>query len=127
LYASIVAEPVEDGVTHPGEDILREILNRWASASIDDLARLVFDAPDHSVSASVLRLAGRIHEFPEGTVRKNLISRALQSPDIELRDAAIQTAGSWEDQELLPILKNHREEIFWLRDYLQDVISDLEE
>ena len=47
--------------------------------------------------------------------------------DEEIRDAAIQAVEHWQEPALLDVLKNHREEEPWLREYQTGVIRDLEE
>ena len=56
LYASFEAEPLEDGIDHPAENIIDSAIRSTGSDRVFDwLFRSCFDAENPVFSASVLR------------------------------------------------------------------------
>lgn len=128
LYASFEAEPLEDGMDHPAEDIIGDaILSTNGARVLDWLSRACLD-PEHSTfSASILRCLGRqVHPGTESW-RTELVQEALAVDDAEIRDAALQAAEFWGEASMRDILKikMKTEPLQWLRNYMQDVIDDL--
>ena len=60
--------------------------------------------------------------------RVALVREGLSSDDLEIRDAAAQTADFWADSdtgsEIIDILNAHSEPVGWLQDYIRDIIDD---
>ncbi len=128
LYASFEAEPFEDGIDHPAEDIIGDAIRSTDDDRVFDwLYRACFDAEHPTFSASVLRCLGR--QMRPGTElwRTELVRRALTMDDVEIRDAALQAAEFWGGLGIRDILKHmvQTEPLQWLRNYMQDVIEDL--
>lgn len=125
FFRTLEAQPVEDGRHHPGEEVLLDAKGSFA----DGIDAWASDLCEHATTpaerASVMRLFGRVG-LPSGTEsRKALITRALASPDVEVRDAAVQAVESWEDPALIKVLEAHREAVQWLADYIDQVLDDL--
>lgn len=120
LLTTIGAETVEDGVSHPGEALATKIVSSGEASSLVDATI----ASSSSVAASIVQLLGRLRplELPSRTA---LIKHALNSEDIQLRDAAIQAIELWEDESMIPLLASHREPVGWLNDYVIEVLEDL--
>jgi hypothetical protein len=126
LEADFNNEPLEDGIDHEAERTLKNALNALqAELVLPWLAEFCTKVSRPNFAASVLRCLGRLS--PPGTLtwRSILIEEALQKENVEIRDAAVQAVEQWEDTDLAEILKVHEEEIPWLHDYIQEVISDL--
>lgn len=119
LQRAMEAEPVEDGVTHPAEELLERYVGRVDG---EYLVNAVLQDAVHS--ADLLRLLGRIDSVPTDA-RIALVRRALASADVEIRDAAVQASESWDDPELAPFLKAHSEPITWLAQYVARVADDI--
>lgn len=122
VIAAIDDEPVEDGVCHRVEPALAAHLEQHGVAGLVEQATR---GAVPSRSASLLRLLGRMARI-EGNVKRRLVTEGLASAHVEVRDAAIQAVESWEDPELVGLLRQHRDSIAWLDDYAQRVADDLE-
>ncbi len=126
LLSSFEADPLEDGMYHPAEEIIAEALwseedqhvFRWLNA-------LCLDAAYPSFAASVLRCLGRQTSPGTGSWRAELVRSGLTIDDVEIRDAAVQAAESWGDLELINVLESHSDPESWLQDYVRAVIDHL--
>lgn len=126
LHTAFEASPVEDGISHPGEIIIKEALR-----SPDEQCVLIWfkvfsvDAVHPDFAASVLRCLGR-QERP-GTVswRVAIIREALSMDAVDIRDAAAQAAESWGGLEMRDVLQEHIDPAPWLQEYILDIIKDL--
>lgn len=126
LHSSFEADPLEDGMYHPAEEIIVEALHSEENLHVLEWLRAVcLDAARPSFAASVLRCLGRQTEPGTNSWRAELVGAALAINDLEIRDAAVQAVESWEDPELIDLLESHSEPVTWLRDYIHDVIDDL--
>ena len=128
LWTAFVADPLEDGMSHPAEEIIGEALRSTKDKPVLDwFMAFSLDVVRPSFAASVLRCLGR--QTPPGTDlwRTELVRDGLAMDDVEIRDAAVQAAESWGDRSLVDVMRAHREAEPWLREYIEDVISDLGE
>lgn len=125
IRVAIEADPVEDGYSHPAEVSLEELLRVSGQNAgdwlIDVLSGRRWNA---SLAAGLLRLSSRQKPLTEEW-RLRVIQLALSSPNIELRDAAVQAAESWEDPSAAQLLQAHTEPCAWLADYIWRVTRDL--
>ena len=109
---------------HPAEKIIGEALQsgddfpvlEWFEAFSLDAARPGF-------AASVLRCLGRQPRLGTASWRTDLVRKGLAIDNLEIRDAAAQTAETWGGMRA--ILEAHFEPVPWLRDYIRDVVDDL--
>lgn len=128
LRASFEADPLEDGVSHPAEQIIAEALCATEGhRTLDWLKALSLDAKRPSFSSSVLRCLGRQKHPGTGLWRVGIVREGLATNDIEIRDAAAQAAELWGDLDLVEVLELHSEPESWLEDYIQGIIDDLRE
>ncbi len=128
LWMAFAADSLEDGMFHPAEEIIGEALRAAEDKPVLDWFRTFsLDAEQPSFAASVLRCLGR--QTPPGTDswRTELVRDGLSMDDVEIRDAAVQAAESWGDRSLADVMKAHSEAEPWLREYIENVISDLGE
>jgi hypothetical protein len=125
IRAALEADPIEDGYTHPAESFLEKVIRDSGDRAGDWLIGILSN--DHwsvSLRAGLLRLLSRQKPLTQEW-RLRVIQLGLSSPSIELRDAAVQAAESWEDAGVMQILQAHREPCTWLADYVSRVIQDL--
>ncbi len=126
LLASFEAEPLEDGMDHPAEQIIRNELENSENQNVLDLFRAFsLDVAHPSFAASVLRCLGRQAHLGTISWRTGLVRDALRLSDVEIRDAAIQATELWGYDEMRSVLQEHSEPELWLRDYISDVLADL--
>ena len=126
LRASFEAEPLEDGMSHPAEKIIDQVLQSGEGQSVLRwLREFCLNAAQPSFAASVLLCLGRQTHLGTSSWRAELVNDGLAMEDVEIRDAAVQAAESWEDQVLIDVLESHSELVTWLQDYIRDVINDL--
>lgn len=119
-------EPLEDGVTHPAEGLVLDMISTSAEGRAA-LALLVGEADHPDVSSAVLRLVGRVGRSADGPWRRGLVALGLAAPSPALREAAVEAVEQWEDPGLLPLLSEHAESVSWLKTYIDAVIEDLSE
>ena len=125
IRAALETDPVEDGYTHPAEVFLEGIVRDKGGAAGDWLIGVISGQRwNRSLAAGLLRLLSRQKPLTAAW-RLHVIRLALSSPDIELRDAGIQAAESWEDRGAVELLQKHKEPCTWLADYIKRVIRDL--
>lgn len=122
LAAEIATEPVEDGMSHPAEKFIAAFAEKHGAAGVRSAIR---ELGTSRLTADFLRLLGRAARLDGGT-RAEILRDALKSSDLEIRDAAVQAAESWNDRALAAILRTHREQVPWFADYLQRVAAELE-
>ena len=128
LWTAFAADPLEDGMSHPAEEIIGEALRSTEDNLVLDWFRTFsLDAEKPSFAASVLRCLGRQMSLGTDLWRTELVKDGLDMDDVEIRDAAVQAAESWGDRSLVDVMKAHSEAEPWLREYIEDVISDLGE
>ena len=126
LYAALEAEPVENGMNHPAEEIIAEALRHPEDRQVlECLENLSLDAERPGTAAAVLRCVGRQQNPASPSWRAGLVRMGLASENVEIRDAGAQAAESWGGREMAEILREHRETEPWLRNYILDVIKDL--
>ncbi len=126
LRASFEADPLEDGIIHPAEEIISEAFQKDKDIDVLEWLRsLSLNVTQSSFGASVLRCLGRQSDPGTDQWRAKLVRDGLAMNDIEIRDAAVQAAESWGDSGLIEVLESHFESQNWLQDYIEDVINDL--
>ncbi len=125
LHASFDAEPLEDGMDHPAEQVITAALeSEDGDTALQWISNACLDSESPAFAAATFLCAAR---QPIGTAawRAGLVHGALASDDIELRDAAIQAAELWGDPGLREILADHSEPVSWLDEYRRGVMDDL--
>lgn len=121
INALIDDETVEDGYTHSAESVLHEHIEHYGAASLIEHA-FATDSPIRS--ADLIRLLGRIPEV-EVDLRRMVVERGLASPQVAVRDAALQAAETWEDPSLVVLLRDHRDAVPWLSQYAEKIVRGL--
>jgi len=72
----------------------------------------------------VLRLLARLSPFDPDT-RAQVVKVGLKSQHVEIRDAAMQAVENWGEAALIKSLRNHRDEVPWLKSYAGQILKDL--
>lgn len=128
LQDAFERQPLEDGIDHAAEDIIREALQTpYPHVALEWLRSFALDPKNPVFAASTLRCLGRVEDLGALIWRTELVRAGLKMDNIEMRDAAIQAAENWGDREMLGVLQVHAESNSLLRRYVEDVISDLSE
>ena len=128
LLAAFETDPLEDGINHPAERIIRQALQFSEGPQIFNwFESFSLDTNHPSFAASVLRCLGRQTSPGTDSWRARLVCAGLTMDNVEIRDATVQAVESWGDLKLVNILKSHHETEPWLREYILDVINDLGE
>ena len=128
LYSAFEAEPFENGMDHPADQIIENALRSTRDERIlEQFGALCLDIERPNVASSILRCLGRQTDIGHAAWRAGLVRNALATDDIEIRDAAVHAAESWGGAEIVDVLISHNEPEPWLRDYVREVIDDLGE
>jgi len=123
LVASIGIAPVEDGIVHPAEDMLTQLLHTSGSQKLFEYMFRT-TAQSQSRAAALLRLLGRI-DVPDSSFRSQLVRTGLASSNIQVREAAVSAVELWGDHATAILLERHRENTPWLADYIDRVVRDI--
>ena len=126
LFELFDAVPLEDGMSHPAEEVIAEALQSGEEhRALEWFRAFSLNITHPSFAASFLRCLGR--QFAPGTSswRANLVRDGLATQDVEIRDAAVQAAELWGDPNLVDVLQSHCEPVSWLQHYISEVIDDL--
>jgi hypothetical protein len=125
LRAMLEADPIEDGYSHTAEATLKKVIRDFGYHAGDWLTDMLStNCWNPSLRAGLLRLLSRQKPLTKEW-RLRVVQIGLLSPNLELRDAAVQAAESWEDEGVDLLLHNHIESCTWLADYISRVIRDL--
>ena len=126
LLTALEANPVEDGQTHAAEHILAQMLANHEMATGAWVLRAVKGEVPGAEASAMLRLLARFSPF-DADRRVHLVKIGLASQHVEVRDAAMQAVENWREVTSIEALRNHRDEISWLRDYAKQILRDLSE
>lgn len=122
VLAALLAEPIEDGVSHPAERVVAEFAKTHGAPA---MVRALNQLTTERVGADFLRILARSAPLDPVT-RAEIVRIALEANEIELRDAGVQAAESWGDPALAEVLRAHVEPSAWLNTYARQVAKDLE-
>lgn len=127
LIATLLDEPIEDGVTHPAEGFIDEALRAGSSDCKRWLSQVLIEyyPVRPSLCASIVRCIGRLDYDRVRRWGMRVVENALQNRDAEVREAAIRAIEAWERPEAIEMLRRHSDAEPWLNEYVQQVIVDL--
>ena len=126
LSLSLEETPFEDGINHPAESIIDRALKSTDEQTLCTwLKEFVLDVDHPTFASEVLRCLSRT-EIGSTAWRTKVVQECLAKGDIQMRDAAVQAAESWGGSHFCRVLRDHVETLSWLRDYLEEVVKDLE-
>lgn len=127
LWAVFQANPVEDGINHPGEVAIREAFQSMDGYPVLEwLKAFSVDTAHPHFAASVLRCLGRQQKAGTARWRMEVVRKALSIDAVDIRDAAAQAAESWGGAEMRDVLQEHTDPVPWLQEYILDIINDIE-
>lgn len=130
LLRLLELESIEDGYSHPAENLMEE---NWCHYRLDfsNWVQTIFiDNICHpQIAAGILQCLGRLKKEiiePWGYI---MAIAGLSRPDLEVRDAAVIALELWGGQQSLDALKGHigKEQVSWLKNYIEKVIQELSE
>ena len=125
LWNAFDAEPLQDGITHPGEEVIAASV-QGSEKALDWLRHFALATTAPAFAASTLRCLSRIDI---GTLRwrAQLVADALASDDVQMRDAALQAAEEWGGEHLRALLESRlaNEPVDWLRQAMEDVVQSM--
>jgi len=122
LIKSLIEDyPVEDGYSHPAEEILKEVIFEDNIAFKEWLLQL--EKEDEALFAEVLRLLGRIEPTQIEDWYLEIAKIALANSNIEVRDAAVQAIELWATPKAFSLLREHCEQTSWLKEYIDRIIK----
>lgn len=119
-------ESIEDGYSHPAENIIQEAINKYIPYAITWIQSLYIEnLNNHKLAAGILRCIGRLNSNitkPWGSI---MVTGALFHSDVEVRESAVRAIEMWEDYSIVGYLEQRKEKVPWLADYIKQVINDL--
>ena len=127
LRNSISEEPIEEGVSHPAEQILMDALTnhpREASGWISQIYQTHF-SEGYAFSSGILRCIGRLNAESVSQFGLPMVRQGLKHPHSEVRDSAVRALEHWGGSGAIEILSTHVDEEAWINDYIARVIKDL--
>jgi hypothetical protein len=130
LLFELEREPVEDGVAHTAEVIIQTTLARFpqqAPGWIHNLFDEMLAQGKLSYTSGLLQCIGRVRSYAIKEVGKALVVGGLRQESIEIREAAISVIEQWSGEEMIAILRGHKDPTPWLAEYAEQVIQDLSE
>ena len=132
LIAELNDKPIEDGIEHPAEYVIKEALRTNRGLCLAYVSRIIGEHAQSrpSTAASIIRCVGRLKSVQAGTWGVGIVEDALRDKDAEVREAGIRALEAWGGHAALRMLYHHLsygcKEEPWLRDYVRQVIADLE-
>ncbi len=130
LQMLIETEPVEDGISHPIEQRLKDELVNNSISAPEAIQQLFYDWRERpSFAAVLLRCLGRCDSSVVGQWGLDLAFGALSHWDVEVRDAAVSALELWGGLAARQALQERieQEPIPWLARYMKQVVTDLSE
>lgn len=123
---TLIEEPIEDGYSHPAENIIEETIKTYPLYAGNWVQSLYIDnLNNYTLAAGILRCIGRLNPNitqPWGSI---MAIGALLHFDVEVREAAVRAIEMWEDPTIIGYLERREEKVPWLADYIKQVIKDL--
>ena len=123
-------ETFEYGVESQFTLDLEALVLNYGSAAIAALRRLIMRGQmDDSVTAEAMRSIGYVDHFASASDRLSLLQWGLFSSSPGIRKGAIVGLAYIDDPKAIPSIRKaiEREQIGWLRTYMQQVLIQLEE
>ena len=108
LRSAFENDPLEDGIRHPAERLVREEFHGGnASVSMSIAKSLALNFEDPGMATSMLQCLGRIRGLGNEQWRASIIRNALAALDVAIRDAAVEAAEAWGDEHIAEMLSDH--------------------
>ena len=128
LFRNVDEEIFKDGMSSKFSTALCGIISEYGIVAVKQLEKMTLarDAPV-DIAEEVLRQVGHIRDTVTHDARLTLLERALESPELYIRDGAAIGIESMGDPRAVPSLERalEHETYEWLSQYIQDVIVHL--
>lgn len=128
LSYELELEPVEDGISHPVERVMQELLTNSSRIGSDwiktSFQRLVEEKKEVA-AAGLLQCIGRIKSEALNDIVGGLVSQGLAHGSAQVREAAISIVEQIADTDLTSLLSRHSDSVPWLNLYAERVLKDL--
>jgi hypothetical protein len=122
-------EPLEDGYTHPVEQIMADALRTFGPTAFTWIAFAYFEQyyRNPAIAAGLIRCLGRLSPDAAVPWGRFLALSGLYHDDVEVREAAVRAFEIWGGQQAIEALSARVsvEPTPWLADYARQVIADL--
>ncbi len=128
LFSLFENEPIEDGYSHPAEQIVEEVCKKYKAMAGALLQGIYLkNVKRTAFIASLLRCIGRQRSEKVAPWGGVMAIAGLSHSEVEVRDAAIRALESWGGHESLWVLKVYAEieTVSWLKEYIEQVVRDL--
>jgi len=130
LEILLTVTPVESGQSHPAEEIVADFLNQYPIDGPAYLQSYLLRKENLSIAdkrniADTLILFGRMPQTLVGNLGYDIASKALQSEDVRIRDAAIGALEQLGGKSAVEILEKHHETVDWLAEYVSKIIKEM--
>lgn len=132
LIAELKDNPIEDGIEHPAEYVIKEALRTNRGLCLAYVSRIIGEHAQSrpSTAASIIRCIGRLRPDEVAPWGTHIVEDALRHKDVEVREAGVRALEHWGGHVAFRMLcdhiRNSCDEEPWLRDYVRQVIADLE-
>ncbi len=128
LFHNVDGEVFEDGITSNFSTVLHGIISEYGAAAVEQLREITLarDVPI-DIAEEALRQIGHIKDAATHDARLSLLERALESPELRIRDGGVMGIDYMEDPRAVPSLERalEREKYEWLGQYIRNVIARL--
>jgi hypothetical protein len=131
LYTSFENEPIEDGVSHPAEQIIQENLEKYPTLApvwLEDIFNRNLKI-NSTISEGILRCIGRLNFERTADWKINLVKIGLESALVGIRESALRALERWGGEKATELIRLHilHETNKWLKNYANAILSDLTE
>jgi len=128
LFKCLKEQDFEYGVDTPADELVRKMLAKNESVTKEWLNELfVENFSDQVVIIGLLRVISHFYYQEVSPQGPTMALAALSNANAEVRECGIRAFENWSNMESLKVLKNIKCDEQWLNDYLQQVITDIEE
>lgn len=128
LLTIILEQDFEYGFDSPADLFIKRLLNQNPTATKEWLNSVFIDYfHDTRILIGLLQIISHIEYFEIYPQGPTMAVAALSHVDSEVRECGIRAFENWGTVASLNVLRNLRCHEKWLQEYVQQVISDLEE
>ncbi|MBF0475704.1 MAG: hypothetical protein HQK59_07695 [Deltaproteobacteria bacterium] len=125
LLRLIQEQDFEYGFYSPADLFVRKLMEQNATLTKEWLHSVFVDySSDLKIMIGLLQVILHMDISPQGLIMAQM---ALAHADVEVRECGIRALENWGTIESLNILRTLKDQEEWLQEYIDQVISDLEE
>lgn len=128
LIRLITEEEFEYGIANRADYLVSEQIRINASVTKEWLNSIFLENFNNvTVVVGILRVIARIDYFEVYPHGQTMAVAALSHEDIEVQDCGVRAFESWGTLESLKVLQTLKVATNWLQEYIDEVVSNLEE